>query len=73
MPRVPDVTIQIKLTQREAAYIRLTAINRFFDNIEKALKGNRECKLNLLHEDLPDAREYYETVFRKLQDEARQT
>lgn len=72
MPRVPNVIVKIELTQREAAYFRITAINRFFDNIERALNGDRECKANLLADDLPDARHYYETVFRKIQDETHQ-
>lgn len=62
--------ITIELSQRERAYFRVTAINRFFDNVEKALNGDDEAKMNLLAEDLPEAREYYETVFRKVQDKA---
>lgn len=62
--------IEIELTKREQAYFRLTAMNRFFDNVEKALRGDKECRDNLLGEDLADAREYYETVFRKVQDKA---
>lgn len=66
----PSVEVTITLTAREAAYFRVTAINRFFDNIERALKGDRECKAQLLAEDLPDARYYYEAVFRRVQDKA---
>ncbi len=57
----------IQISDRQINYFRITAINRFFDNIEKALKGDRECMENLLAEDLQDAREYYEPVFRAIQ------
>lgn len=64
----PNKIITIEVDHRTAKYFQITAINRFFDNVEKAIRGDEECKNNLLAEDLPDAREYYQTVFTKIQD-----
>lgn len=63
--------ITIEIDKRTAAYFRITAINRFFDNIERAVRGDKECRNNLLAEDLPDAREHYQTVFSQVQDKVR--
>jgi hypothetical protein len=65
----PPIDIIIQLTAREADYFRITAFNRFCDNVERALKGDVECRDNLLAEDINDAREYWGSVFRKIQNE----
>lgn len=65
------MNITIEVDKRTAAYFKITAINRFFDNIERAIKGDKECQMCLLAEDLPDAREYYQTVFTQVQDKVR--
>lgn len=67
MPRPKPITIILEVPYRTAKYFEVTAINRFFDNIERALKGDKECLSSLLAEDLPEAREYYETTFRAVQ------
>jgi hypothetical protein len=54
-----EVEMLIKIPQRSLSYVRVAAFNRFCDNVERALKGDKECKANLLAEDLADAREYF--------------
>jgi len=66
--RQPNTQISLEIDYSTKRYIQETAINRFFDNVEKALRGDKECRDNLLGEDLPDARRYYEQLFRQVQD-----
>lgn len=51
-----------------AAYLKQIALNRFFDNIERALKGDEECKSQLLNEDIADMREYITPIFAQVRD-----
>lgn len=60
------MTAVVTLTKHEAAYLKQIAFNRFIDNVEKALRGDKECRDNLLAEDLADIREYVNPVMRQL-------
>lgn len=57
----------IELDASTDAYVRLTAFNRFIDNMERALKGDKECRDNLLFDDIPSMREHGTTVWRAIQ------
>ena len=50
--------VEINVNYEQSKYLKVIAFNRFLDNVEKALRGDAECKDTLLAEDLEDMREY---------------
>jgi hypothetical protein len=63
-----EEVITIRLPKRTINYVNITAFNRFIDNVNKALKGDEECRSNLLSEDLGDMYEHGTTVWKAIQD-----
>lgn len=72
MPK-PNQHCIVELPHRSACYVRITAANRFFDNVEKALKGDAECRQNLLAEDLQDMRDVMQDLWHQMQDKLEPT
>lgn len=66
--RKPNQHCIVEVSASSAYYIRITAANRFFDNVEKALYGNTEAREQLLAEDLRDMREIMEGLWHQMQD-----
>ena len=58
----------VTIPQDTLNYVDITAFNRFIDNVRRALKGNEECKTNLLNEDLEDMYRHGQIVWRAIQE-----
>jgi hypothetical protein len=58
--------VEVEVTEKQAAYLRQIAFNRFLDNVKKALEGDEECRGTLLAEDLEDIYEFVLPIVQQL-------